>query len=402
MKRKLERVPNHPGIARILVFDPKSGKWKEPKRGSKFRATRQEVADGISKKVPGFFATFAEAKAFRCRTEPEPETPRLATEMTFGQLAERWLVDWLPNKDVSTQVRYKSYLKHFKFFWENPVEKIEPNHIDRWIGIIKQPSYLAQGHSTRVTYHHEFSVLRVILNFYASRFNRNYRLPFIADHKKMLKVKDKSLVKKDLTVRDFQSFITALEEICREADCEAIYYLALMQYATYSRVQEAAALHYEDFDFERSKLIMNKKVQWLRAKGFEDRIVGGAKTNGGKELEMPALAAQVFRQWVLKSGIRSGLLFRDRDGQHLTYRQIESRYSQALSRARLPFRATHILRHAALCEHYDTCKDLLATQQVAGQRDLRSTTRYAKIRDDRLVKVQKEMDQKLAGLMKFK
>lgn len=55
-----------------------------------------------------------------------------------------------------------------------------------------------------------------------------------------------------------------------------------MQYATYNRVQEAAALHYEDFDFTRNKLVMNKKIQWLRAKGFEDRIVGGAKTNAPK------------------------------------------------------------------------------------------------------------------------
>src|SRR6185312_10804226 len=130
--RKIEKVPNHPGIARILVLEEKTGKWKEPKRGCKFQATRREsTASGKSKKVREFFDTFAEAKAFRCRNNPEPETPILGTEMTFGELAERWLIDWLPNKDISTQVRYKSYLRHFKFFWNMLVEKIEPNHIDR-------------------------------------------------------------------------------------------------------------------------------------------------------------------------------------------------------------------------------------------------------------------------------
>jgi len=104
------------------------------------------------------------------------------------------------------------------------------------------------------TYNHEFSILRIVLNYYASRFNRNYRLPFIADHREMLKVKEKHKLVKDLTVEEFKSFIVALKEICfKEKKWEAIYYVALMQYATYSRVQSAAALHFEDFDFNRKQ-----------------------------------------------------------------------------------------------------------------------------------------------------
>ena len=115
----------------------------------------------------------------------------------------------------------------------------------------------------------------------------------------MLKVKAKMKVSKDLTVEEFKKFMSSLREVCTEFDCEVIYYLATMQYAIYSRVQEAAALHYEDFDFKRNKITVNKKVQWLRAKGFEDRIVDGTKTNGGKEIPMPDLAGKVFREWTL-------------------------------------------------------------------------------------------------------
>ncbi len=66
--------------------------------------------------------------------------------------------------------------------------------------------------------------------------------------------------------------------------------------------------------------------------------------------------------------------------------------------AELPYSATHILQHASLTEFYDFCKDLLQTAKVAGHRDLRATEKYAKVRDDRVVQTQKEMDKKLSSL----
>ena len=321
-RRKTEKISSHPGIFRVLVLSPTTGKWGEPKRGAKFRATRYIVNDrGAKEKVAKYFDTFPEAKAFRYGPNPSP-TPRAvqtqtaaphAHGMTFRELAGIWERDWLPNKDISTAARYRKYLKCYECLMDMPVEQIGPLQIDRWIGAMKSPENLARGHTTRCTFEHEFTVLKIIFNFYTSRINRSFRSPFIADHKKMLKVREKPLVKKDLTVDHVSRFLAALKEICGERDCEAIYYLGLMQYAIYSRVQEAAALYYEDFDFERNKLMVRRKVQWLRCRGYPDRIVDGAKTNGGKQIELPELAKRTFREWVMKSGIRSGLLFRDGD-----------------------------------------------------------------------------------------
>lgn len=402
MKNRKEIATRYPGIVKIVVFDETSGKWIEPKFGKKFFAQRYiRAIDGGRKRVRRSFETIVEAKAFRNGTsvESELEESRGAKDrMTFGTLVEYWNRDWLPHKDISTQIRYKSYLKHFTFLWNYTVDEIEPTHIDQWISYIKRPAYLAQGHSTRCAYDHEFSVLRVILNFYSSRFNRNYRLPFLKDHNEMLKVKNKPIVKKDLTVDQFKAFISSLREICGGTKWESIYYLALMQYGIYGRVQDTAALSYESFDFARNVVNVNRKVQWLRAKGHKDRITDGSKANGGKILSpIPDLAVQVFREWVMRSGVRSGLLFQV-EGKLITYRQIERRYTQALKLAGLPFSATHILRHASLTEAYETCKDLLLVQKFAGQRDLRSTTRYAKIRDNQVVEIQKKMDEKLASV----
>jgi len=75
------------------------------------------------------------------------------------------------------------------------------------------------------------------------------------------------------------------------------------------------------------------------------------------------MALQVLQEWKLRSGVRSGLLFKI-DGQIITYRQIQYKYDHALKRAKLPFRATHILRHASLAEAYSTTSNILAVQKL--------------------------------------
>ena len=403
MKTRREISTQYAGVFRVQKLDD-NGRWVEPKWGAKFLARRYVLnRDGKQKEEKRHFETILEAKAFRNGTPIEKEVanlnPKSSNRKTFEELVRDWERDWLPNKEIATQIRYKSYLQHFKFFWSMAVDEIEPIQIDKWIAHIKTPDYLKAQHSTRCGYDHEFTVLRSILNYYSSRFNRNYRLPFIKDHNKMLKVKNKPLIKKDLQVDQLKAFVQALRKICWNTKWEAIYYLALMQYAIYGRVQEAAALSYEDFDFVNNKLTVNKKVVWARAKDYEDQVLPGAKTEtGGKVLDpIPNLAVQVFRQWVMRSGIRSGGLFR-MNGQIITYRQIESRYTQALKMAGLAFSATHILRHAALTEAYQSCKDLLQVQQLAGQTDYKSTTRYAKVRDEQIAETQRKMDQKLISI----
>jgi site-specific recombinase XerD len=403
MKSRKEVSTPYPDIFRILALDQKTGKWLEPKFGKKYKARRYlKDMNGNQKRVKRSFETIAEAKAFRNGTSVEKELEKTGVQkdkMTFGTLVDFWKRDWLPNKDLSTQLKYKSYLKHYLFLWDKVVDGIDPSLIDQWIAHIKRPEYLAQCHSTRCSYDHEFTVLRIILNFYSSRLNRNYRLPFIKGHNEMLKVKNKPTIRKDLKVEQFKAFITSLKEICWGTKWEAVYYLALMQYGIYGRVQDAAALSYESFDFVENSLYVNKRVQWLRARGYQDRIAPGSKANGGKILSpIPDLAARVFQEWVLKSNIQAGTLFQI-DGRLISYRQIENKYSQALKMAKLPFSATHIIRHASLTEAYESCKDLLLVQKFAGQRDLRSTTRYAKVRDDSVTETQKKMDEKLLSIL---
>ena len=403
-----KEVPTqYPDIFKILVMNPETGKWIEPSRGKKFKARRYDKKlDGGLERVKRSFETLAEAKAFRMSAPTEQESaptslkvnPAQGDQMTFGQLVEKWVQNWLPSKNISTQLKYRVYLNHFHFFEDKIVANIDPDCIDQWITQIKSKSYLDQGKSTRCTFHHEAGCLRSILNYYSTRCNRNYRLPFLKDHQSMLKVKEKSAVKKDLTVDQFKSFMRELHLICWDKKWEAIYFLAMMQYALYARIQSVAALQVEDFDLKNDRLEMIRKVQWLRKRGYEDRVVPGSKTDGGKVFTpIPKLALQAFREWKARSRVQTGLLFQI-DGGVITYRQIQHKYDRALKAANLPFTATHILRHASLVEAYNSCKDILAVQRLANHKDLRATEKYAKVRDKQVEEVQRQMDEKLGSM----
>ena len=405
--KKREEATAYQGIFKITVLN-KEGKWVEPVRGCRFNARRYEkLRDGTIKRTKRGFKTLAEAKVFRFKPSVEEKNESFLApniqdllQMKFKKLVESWVTHWLPTINIATQLKYKKYLKHFAYLGDLTVSDIQPSHIDAWIAHVKRPEYLAGCQPTRCSYENEFKVLKAILNYYSSRFNRNYRSPILKDHLKMLKVKDKPLQKKDLTIEQFTTFIQELKKLCWGTKWECVYYLALMQYATYARIQEAAALYVEDFDLANNRLEIKRKVQWLRRKGYRDQIVSGAKANGGKVFSpIPELAIQVFNEWKMRSGVRSGLLFQV-EGALITYRKIQHKYDLALKNAQLPFRATHILRHAALAEAYSASHNILVVQKFAGHASLRATEKYAKARDEQIVEVQKKMDERLSLVLK--
>ena len=144
---------------------------------------------------------------------------------------------------------------------------------------------------------------------------------------------------------------------------------------------------------------MKRKVQWLRKSGYEDRVVAGSKTDGGKIFRpIPKLAVQVFQEWKLRSQRpKSGLMFQI-DGQVIPYRSIQHKYNWALRAAGLPFTATHLLRHASLAEAYNVSRDILAVQNLANHKDLSATQKYAKVRDERVGETQRQMDVQTASI----
>lgn len=187
-----------------------------------------------------------------------------------------------------------------------------------------------------------------------------------------------------------------LKAICSDSTDERAYYIACMQYLTYSRIQETVALHYEDFDIEAGFVTLNKKIVYRRTKGAKPELHSGSKTNKGKRIVLSPQLVSLFREWTIKTGIRSGPLFTI-DKEWPSYRYIQHAYDRAFRAAGIPFTGTHIIRHASLTEAQDTCGDLKITQALAGHRSILTTERYAKVRDSKMREVQMQVAEKVWG-----
>lgn len=384
------------GVYRVLVR--KKNKWDEPERGSKY-FVRKTISSGSGKsvRVCKGFNDYQDALRFR-DGRIEFHARESARGMLFSELLEQWKENALGHLAISTQIRYKSYLKHFLFFEGMSVSRIVPAAIDAYISHLKSPEYLASQNSTRLDYRHELSLLKGILGYYQSRYDSDYRMPFLKDHAKMVKIKDGKEKVKDLSTDDLAKFLVVLKSITEGTKHECIFYLACLQYGLCSRVQEAAALHHEDFDLDNGKVTIDKKIVWPRGKGLKPFLTQGSKTNEGKRLPLSEFARTKFLEWTVKSGVRNGMLFTAIDGKPLEYRVIVHKYDKALKQAGLAFRGTHILRHASLTELYELTSDIKVVAKFAGHASIKTTEVYAKARDSKIAEATVLFDKKLEGL----
>ncbi len=387
---KYQAVKNHPGIYRKLVL--RGSKWVEANKPYASIYLR-DVGKPRRQRERRSFGSLKEAIEYRCfGSANRPQIVATETAKTFRQLRDEWSRIYRQSVEVSTWIRTESYLKHFKYFEELSVDSINSNVVDDWLLMLRSPDYLATQHSTRRDYRHEFSVLRSILKFHREA-TPTYQLPFLDRHRKLLDLGIRQVSpKKDLTVEEYNRFLVELRIICEGTALEYIYYIAVFQYSLGLRVQEAVALDFESFDFEKNEVTICHKIIWLRKKGHEAFVKRGTKANPGKIVPMPDLARAALNQWKLRSGLREGYLFL-REGRIPQYRKIEYRFSQALKRAGLKFSATHVLRHAFLTEFYQQTHDLESTKRMAGHSSLKSTEKYIGVRSDHLKKQVAKLDE---------
>lgn len=214
----------------------------------------------------------------------------------------------------------------------------------------------------------------------------------------MAKIREGKEKVKDLSVVELQKFLNYLKQDVAGSAYEQVYYLACLQYGLCARVQEAAAIHFEDFNLETNQVTVDKKIVWPRGKGLQGFLAQGSKANDGKRIPITEFAKTHLLEWVCKSGIRKGMLFKTSEGKPLPYRHIEYRYSRALKKAGLPFRGTHLLRHASLTELYDSIPDLKMVAKFAGHSSTKATEIYAKARGSKMQEAALLMDEKMKGL----
>lgn len=396
MKKVRIKVPKTVGIYRIKYRDT-SGVLHDPKREGLFEARVQVVVGGKSVTKSIACKNIHEARNARSGKAETAEPRRVNDGHTFLEVVQDWKGNFLSQLARSTRYTYEGCLRHLSYFEDKHPKEIGRLQVLEWLRQIKKPSYVSTQKSTRVSYRHEWIVLRSILTHYQENFDESYNLPFLRRHVDLLKVKNKTRQKKDMSLQEFTAFEAELRKICTD-DRMVFLYLARFQYAIYGRIQDAAALHHEDFDFKSMDLSVQRKIEWSRRRNDKPILVNGSKTGEGKVIPITPYLKRIYREWAARSGRIKGLLLTYK-GKPLTYRPIQYYYDLALGRAGIRFTGTHLLRHASLSEVYEKTKDLKVTADLGGHASIVTTQRYAKARDHSVREAQERMSRELMAVL---
>jgi len=385
------------------------GKWRSPER--KFETYRYVSVGDEKRKETACFATIPDAEAFRDSTEER----RRDRGLTVAEAVELWKRAHFPHLELPSRENIlkvfpdpaeRALKKKLGSYRELPcdyllgdeVDSIGTLRIDQWLAHLKSPEFIATLKGTKLSFLHEYKVLNQALQYYASRVNRNYRTPFLKDHRKKLKIKDaKPRPEKDLPSAKLGPFLEAVAEWSRGSEYEGVLEkLAEAQYRSYARLQEAAAIHLEDIDQAGGAVQLDKRIQYLK-KGTQRAILSeGHKANGGRIVKSAELV-RLLLEVALKRGVRSGPLFFV-NGKPIAYKVIQNAYNYAHRKAGTGQSSTHVLRHGALSEFQEIAKDINQTKKVAGHADLKSTLRYAKARDSAVGGSQEQVEERLRSI----
>jgi integrase len=372
------------GICAIWDWNNKKKRYVKRTLGNKYYAFKK--MNGCQKSA--CFETFEQAKHWRDTSNLFEEVVS-DNEMTFKQVTEKYLKNCVGRIRVSTYETIESQIKHLRFFNPIPVRQINAKTIDAWIEFVKKPDYLKLQHKSRMTYHHELSVLRLILIHYSEYEDDTYQVPLkkrhtrdcIVDLIKYQQSRDRN--KNHFIPRaDFEKFLDEMwARAKRKLQYVAFTILAEFQLGSGTRVGEACALSWSDVNLQTGEAFISKTVEWSRKVGRPTVVSPLTKTGNSRTIYISQRALVVLNEWKLRCGRREGLIFSYDGAKPICYRSAQHHFSGAFRALNMPWRSTHILRHSYSTDFLERTKDKLALQGQLGHSSSRQTDHYAKVTD---------------------
>lgn len=374
------KVPNCEGICTIWDWSESKQKYIKRPEGLMYLAYKKIMNKQRSK----CFYSLKSAQKWRENLTSFDEAP---SKSTFKEVMQKFFQHKASKLSVTTVETYESNTKHFTMFLSTPVSLITPKAIDSWLTYIKRPEYVATQNKTRLTYHHELSVLRQILVFYSEYLDDSFQVPIkkrhyddcIIDHLKykMAKAKNKQ---KYIPRSDYYSFVEHLFRQSEQKPHKLLFaVMAWVQVSTGLRVGEIAALDFKDIDRVNKRITVSKSVQWCRKKGRETTISQLTKTAEIRVISTTEQVLEALSDWQKQIKRTKGLIFSQDGFSPVSYRAIQYSYNNAFKALGMNWTSTHILRHSFATDFLEKTLNQLALQQTLGHKSLRQTEHYAKI-----------------------
>ncbi len=398
-------IPNASGIYSTWDWNKKLKKYCKRTKGNKFYVVKRVNGRQLTR----CFEKYVDAQKWK--EEKSFSYDVLDENLTFEEVKERYLRKKESEVRVATQEYNYSKARHLRFFHPMPIKSITPKTVDAWLEFVKRPAYLATQHKTRVTYRHELSLLRQVLDYYGEYIcdDTSYALPVkkrhnrdcIVDRQKweMNKTKHRT---KFLTQEQVFGFLNYLKEISSNSKLDEIaYVLGLFQLRTGTRIGEACAVDWKDLDLSNGSAFIHRNVVWSRKKGRKTFINNQTKTGDDRLVYFPQDLAQELKAWSLKSGRSKGLVFSENGFEPLKRRAVQYRYDRALKAIGAEWRGTHIMRHTFSTDFLEKTENPKALQGLLGHRHAVQTSHYAKITENLKIKGMDDYQKSLAKVLKI-
>lgn len=396
-------IPRLTGIRTIWDWSELKQKYVQRQFGKKYYGYKKVNGRQFTK----CFDSLQEAKAWWC--DPllvEKCVLQVNQDLTFRELREKFLEHYVGRVRISSYETFCSQITHLSFFDEIRVIDINPRVVDAWLNALKQPKYLRQQNTSRLTYLKQLTGLGQILNYYRDYLceDQNYGSPIkprhredcIINHDKYHLAKERNR-KRFLSEREIDLFLSFMaKEAGLKPKMRVFFLMALAQLRTGARIGEVCALRWEDVDWSNGIATIHQAVLWSRRKGRDTIISPLTKTNTTRTVVLMEDLLQELKKWRMACGRGKGLIFSESPTIPVNYRSVQHRYDLGLKAIGVDWRATHILRHSFATDFLAKTSNLTAVQGMLGHKTQAQTSHYAKITNTVLKQGMSEYAQALA------
>jgi len=385
MKRKEVKLKNNPGLSKLFIWNDEKQKWIDT---GKYRSMRRVSQNGKSVKESAVFHNVEDAKAFRSGELNKHEDSSRAvhkvafkddSRLKFGELVEQWRSFHYLTVEASSQSTYEDQLRPVeRFLYAHVVEEISATTIDDLIRSLKTQHEvdleMNEATASRKSFKRQLDVLKLVLNFYRMRVNARYLVPIFRDHyRASIVVKKAFHAAKAIREEDLPKFFLALK---RQKKAPHNYLLALTQFCLMLRACELCGLYWEDFDWDRNIVTIQRSVVWDRYT-WQPSIKERPKNGRAREIAIPSILKEellAFREATKAKA--KGLVFH-REGRPLIRKAIAVAYQRALDIARIDYvRGTHAIRRSSATHANAGTGNIFAVSENLGHSNVEETHRY--------------------------
>ena len=211
---------------------------------------------------------------------------------------------------------------------------LNPQVISEFIRFSKEIA-LEKEKSRRFNFDKEIRDLKAMLNWYRDSVDFQFANPVKQNHFKLAVIREIPKKQRQITIQQFQSFLTHLPEFFQE--------LATVQFFCGARIGEIAGLQWKNIDFRKRILKIQEVLIWING---TPKVKSCPKNGLSREVYLNDTLIEILRR-KSESKADSGLVFTF-GGKPLRYGVICNNFNRAWRKAGLSsFTGTHQLRYTA-------------------------------------------------------